>query len=335
MSGLSSSPSWLTSYTEVIDSRIANHLGPGSSELSIAVREALRGGKRIRAVLALLWCEAVSGRYEPAVPVAVAYEMAHAAALVQDDILDDSGFRRGERSVIGKHGLRLAILASNMLLAQVPSEIAEYVSLDADGNTIRRLFDLLGESFAAAILGESLDLEMSQRDSVTESDYEYMIKLKTGALVAAASTSGAIVAGGKEAESVVRAAYEFGELLGMAYQIQDDLLDVTGDETTLGKPAFADIRGGKRNIVVIHALAESSGEDRLFLKGIVARKGDLRDWEIARARDLLSRRSNVDYVHGVSTKYAERARALLEMPGLGASKTKLLELSDYITSRKY
>lgn len=310
-------------------------LGHGSSELEVAVTEALRGGKRIRAALALLWCEVVSGGYEAAVPVAVAYEMAHAAALVQDDILDDSGFRRGERSIVGKHGLRLAILASNMLLAQVPREVAEYASLDSGGQTLRRLFDLLGESFGAAVLGESLDLEMAHREDVSRSDYEYMIKLKTGALVAASSASGVIVGGGIDKQATVRAAYGYGEWLGMAYQVHDDLLDLVGDEETLGKPVFADIRGGKKNVVLIHAMEGSSNDDRIFLRELTGKNAEYDDSEIRRVREILAKRHSVEYAEGVAFEYAENARRLLGTVDAGPTKAKLLELSDYLSSRKY
>jgi geranylgeranyl pyrophosphate synthase len=331
----SSFPSWLATYTKVIDSKVSSAFGPEGSALESAVREALRGGKRIRAVLALLWCEAVSGGYERAVPVAVAYEMAHAAALVQDDILDDSGYRHGEKSIVGKHGLRLAILASNMLLAQVPREIAEYGSLDASGKTLKRLFDLLGDSFGAAVLGESLDLEMSQREKVTQSDYEYMIRLKTGALVAASSASGVIVGGGADGEQTVKTAYDFGEWLGMAYQVHDDVLDIVGDAVTLGKPVFADIRGGKKNIVLIHALERCSEDDRSFLRQLLDIRDGFDESQIARAREILSSHGSVEFAQGVAATYAENARRLVEAAGLGATKDRLLELSDYLASRKY
>lgn len=334
MSGSLSSPPWLARYTDIIDSRVSNLFSHGDSELEMAVTEALRGGKRIRAALALLWCEAVSDGYEAAVPVAVAYEMAHAAALVQDDILDESGFRRGEKSIVGKYGLRLAILASNFLLAQVPRQVAEYASLDSEGQTLRRLFDLLGESFGAAVLGESLDLEMTRREDVSQSDYEYMVKLKTGALVAASSASGVIVGGGIDRDATVKAAYSYGEWLGMAYQVHDDLLDLVGDEETLGKPVFADIRGGKKNVVLIHALEESSEDDRIFLRKLIGKKTEYDDSEIRRVRDIVSKHNSVAYAQGVAFGYAENARRLLETVDAGEIKDKLLELSDYLTSRK-
>jgi geranylgeranyl pyrophosphate synthase len=331
----SSSPPWLARYVDVIDSRVAGLFPEGTSSLELAAKGALEGGKRVRAVLALLWCEAVSGAYEAAIPVAVAYELAHAAALVQDDILDQSEFRRGEKSLVGEHGLRPAILASNLLLAQVPREIAVYGDLESGGKILRSLFELLGESFGATVLGEFVDLEMAGKESVGQEDYEYMIRMKTGALVAASSASGVIVGGGLGRDAAVRTAYQFGEWLGMSYQVHDDILDIMGEEAVLGKPVFADIGGGKKNIVLIHAAERSSPDDRRFLRSLLGRRGGYDDSEIARARWLLAEHGSLQYAAGVAASYAQRARDLLEDADVGLTGTKLLELSDYLSSRKY
>lgn len=121
----------------------------------------------------------------------------------------------------------------------------------------------------------------------------------------------------------------------MAYQVRDDLLDIMGDEATLGKPIFADIRGGKKNIVLIHASEKSSETDKLFLSKVLGRRGEFDDSEISRLRNLLSEHGSVEYAQGVAATYAENARRLLETIDAGATKTKLLELSDYLASRKY
>ena len=118
---------------------------------------AISKGKRIRAVLALLWCEALSDDYRRAAPVAVAYELAHAAALVQDDIIDNSYLRRGEKSIVGKYGISGAILTSNTLLFQVPNLIAECGRRGSDSTTLCSLLDLLGDCYRSATLGEFLD----------------------------------------------------------------------------------------------------------------------------------------------------------------------------------
>src|SRR5208282_2960205 len=226
MAGASpAAPLWLESYVGRIDSRISARVGTGSHSLEIAVAEALSGGKRVRAVLALLWCELVSGEFDAAIPVATAYEFAHAAALVQDDIVDGSESRRGDESIVKKYGLRSAILASNLLLAYVPREISEYGEGEPNGGRkLAKLFELLGDAYASSVLGEFLDLEMAEKVDASEGDYEHMIGLKTGALIGASSASGVVVGGKADSGRMVDLAYRFGESLGMAYQVQDDLL---------------------------------------------------------------------------------------------------------------
>jgi geranylgeranyl pyrophosphate synthase len=320
---------------ELVDSRVSKLFGRGDSSLEMAVTEALSGGKRVRAVLALLWCEGVSGDGRTAIPVAVAYELAHAAALVQDDILDNSETRRGEQSIVRKHGLRSAMLASNMLLAQVPRVISEYGVGDSGGEVLGKLFDLLGDSFGATIMGEFLDLEMAERDLAEQGDYEYMIRMKTGALIGASSASGVVVGGGLHDEKLLNAAYSSGEWLGMAYQVQDDLLDIMGDERTLGKPVFADIRGGKKNAVLIHVIEKSSEEDRAFLRELLRKRGAFTEPEVARVRDLLLEHDSVEYARCLATGYAENAKRVVETAATGDVRSKLMELSDYLVSRKY
>ncbi len=332
----SAAPPWLESYIGLIDSRIAARVGPGTHSLEKAVAGALSGGKRVRAVLALLWCEMVSGDFNAAIPVATAYEFAHAAALVQDDIVDGSDSRRGEQSIVKKYGLRSAILASNVLLAYVPREISEYGTSGPNGGAkLAKLFELLGDSYAATVLGESLDLELAENKDAGEKDYENMIALKTGALIGASSASGVVVGGGLGSDRLVDAAYRFGESLGMAYQVQDDLLDVLGDEQVLGKPVFADIRGGKKNLVLIHTMQRCSADDREFLTGLPASGGRLAKSDIDRAKRLFAMYGSINHARNVAAGYVSRARSVLDPMPPSLARSRLAELCDYLTDRKY
>ena len=320
---------------QLIDLKVSTLFGTGDSSLEMAVSESLSGGKRVRAVLALLWCEGISGDRSIALPVALAYELAHAAALVQDDILDNSEKRRGERSIVRKHGLKSAMLASNMLLAQVPRVISEYGLHKSGGEVLRKLFELLGDSFGATIVGEFLDLEMAEKDGAELADYEYMIRMKTGALIGASSASGAVVGGGLHDERLLTAAYTSGEWLGMAYQVQDDLLDIIGDEKTLGKPIFADIRGGKKNAVLIHVIERSSEGDRAFLRELLRKREPFVQSEVERVRELLVEHDSIEYAKRLAALYAENARKVVEGAEIGDAKRKIIELSNFLASRKY
>ena len=328
-------PSWLDDYTSCINDEISSHYGTNRTELDKVALEALSKGKRIRAVLALLWCEALGEDYHRAAPVAVAYELAHAAALVQDDIIDGSDMRRGEKSIIGKYGTSGAILTSNTLLFQVPNLIAECGRDGSDSSTLCKLLDLLGECYRAATMGEYLDLEMAERDNVAETDYAEMIRLKTGALIGAASASGAIIGCASKDDEATSAAFGFGESLGMAYQVQDDVLDLMGEESIIGKPIFTDIRRGKKSLVIIHLLAHSSKEEANFIRSMFDRDGPYAEWEIDKTKKLLDKYDSALYAQEFAADCIERAEAFLQRVKESNARDRLLELSSYLALRKY
>ena len=335
--------------------------------LQKAVADALTfGGKRVRAVLALLWCEAFCGEWKAALPISVAYELAHASALIQDDIIDHSDLRRGKKSIVAKYGPSNAVLASDLLLFQVPKLVSQYRNLNSE--RLCRLFDLVGESCRSTTWGEFLDLELATRSHVgrrgkkssniaipDEKEYDEMIRLKTASLLGAPCASGAIV--GNASDAQVKTAYEFGECLGMAYQVQDDLLDLMGDVESLGKPVFTDVRGGKWNIVLIHSLERCTKEELGFIQKLLGRAdyGDaprpssrhgpqtlhFNKSEIDRARRIFVRYGSIEYARAKAARYVEDAQRALESltsfaefrPSSAAKR--LLGLCDYLSKRYY
>jgi geranylgeranyl diphosphate synthase type II len=160
----------------------------------------------VRATLALLWCEVYSRDYRPAIPLAVAYELAHASALIQDDIIDRSELRRGKKSIEAKYGLTTALLASDLLLFNVPKMIAKYADLDS--RRLARILDLLGEACRATTWGEFIDMQMAREEDQTEQRYEEMIRMKTSSLLSAPCASGAVVGGASDED--VGLASKFG-----------------------------------------------------------------------------------------------------------------------------
>ena len=324
---------WLLEYVDAVNTELQDlYPQPGKSALEKAAADALSvGGKRVRATLALLWCEVYSGEYKPAVPLAVAYELAHASALVQDDIIDHSEMRRGAKSIAAKYGLTTAILASDLLLFNVPREVAKYQSMDS--RRLARIFDLVGEACRATTWGEFLDMEMAGGTEGTEKDYEDMIRLKTSTLLSAPCVSGALVGGASEEQAAL--AGRFGEELGMAYQIQDDTLDLVGDEMTLGKPVLTDLRGGKKSVILLHCLNHCSGDDRKFILGLLNRSGPYGAGEVARLRGLIEENGSLEYAKGRVTIYSDRARKIIGSAPDTAARSRLLELTDYLASRYY
>ena len=325
------SMSWLKVYQDSVDMELSGLYLPGrTTDLERAVADALSaGGKRVRATLALLWCEAYSGDYRPAIPLAVAYELAHASALVQDDIIDHADMRRGRESIVVKYGLSNAILASDLLLFYVPKMVAKYSNLESP--RLARIFDLVGEACRATTWGEFLDLQMAKEDSWAEKEYEEMIRLKTSTLLSAPCASGAIVGGADDGQ--VSMATRFGEAVGMAYQIQDDTLDLVGDESLLGKPVFTDLRGGKRSVVLMHCAGLCSDDDRRFIMGLFNRSGPYEKEEVARLRGLIEDTGALDYARSRVVAYTDAAKGALENGPASRAKSLLGELTDYLASR--
>ena len=312
---------WLKEYASFIDAQLTE-LFPGDSQtvLERAIADALYcGGKRVRAVLALLWCELFSGDCRAAIPAGVAYELAHASALVQRDIIHSSEMGRG--AIVSKYGLRNAILASDLLLFNLPKMIAKYERLESA--KISKLFYLVGEACMDVTRGEFLDLEMARSDEVSELEYEEMIRCKTATLLAAPCASGAIIGGASE--ECVKLAYAFGEWLGLAYQVQDDLL---GDEETLWKSIFNDMRGGKKNIALIHSLNHCSGEERRLLVSLFNRVGAYDEQEVSRAQTVLETHGSVGYARARYAHYIQQAKIALSTTQDCNVKRLLLELSD-------
>ena len=332
MSVQASIPS-LKEYMDAVNSQLEElYPPPHSTTIENAAADALSGsGKRVRATLALLWCEVFSGDYRPAVPLAAAYELAHASALVQDDIIDHSDMRRGTESVVAKYGLSDAILASDLLLFNVPRMVAKYGNLES--GRLARIFDLVGEACRATTWGEFLDLEMARGTEGTEQDYEEMIRLKTSTLLSAPCASGAMVGGASDEQSSL--ASRFGEALGMAYQVQDDTLDLIGDESALGKPVFTDLRGGKKSIVLIHCASHCSNDDRRFILSLLNRSGPYSRDEISRLRGLLEKHGSVDYARKRVLRYTRAAKDALGSVPESRAKSLLLELTDYLAVRYY
>jgi geranylgeranyl pyrophosphate synthase len=290
------------------------------------------GGKRVRATLALLWCEVNSGDYRPAIPLAVAYELAHASALVQDDIIDHAEMRRGKESVVAKHGLTTAILASDLLLFNVPKMVAKYKELESW--RLARIFDLVGEACRATTWGEFIDLEMARGgENGTEADYEEMVRLKTSSLLSAPCASGALVGGASDEGAAL--ASRFGEELGVAYQIQDDTLDLIGDEVVLGKPIFNDLREGKRSLVLLHCMRRCTEEERNFIFGLLNRRGLYTEDETSRLRGLIEESGSVEYARQGVMRHTAAARNLLGSVPESVAKSRLLELTDYLAARYY
>lgn len=203
------------------------------------------GGKRIRPLLALSVCRAEGSTSKEAMPVSLAVELFHNFTLMHDDIMDNAPLRRGKVTVHEKYNENAAILSGDALFT------AAYQALEhAPHDKIPALFKLVNTTFMEVCEGQQLDLDYESQDDVTEEMYLEMIRLKTSVLLAASCAMGAICAG--VSQERVELWYEFGEKLGLAFQIQDDYLDTFGNQDSLGKKVGGDILADKKTFLFIH-----------------------------------------------------------------------------------
>jgi geranylgeranyl diphosphate synthase type II len=232
------------------------------------------GGKRLRPLLVLLSAKAVGGKYENAYNAAAAVEMFHNFTLVHDDIMDNADKRRGRLTLHKKYDHNTAILAGDSLL----SIAYEYLLKDCNGNS-KEVVSSFTHGLIEVCEGQSLDTDFESRKNVSLSEYIIMIKKKTAAMAEMCCRIGALLGGGTNYQ--VNALGNYGLNLGIAFQIQDDLLDISADEKKFGKTIGGDLVEGKKTFLFLEALEKSRGEDRKKLMKIIERKGIRRNQVIS------------------------------------------------------
>lgn len=202
-------------------------------------------GKRIRPLLTLLSCEAVGGNVKDALNVAIAFELLHIASLIHDDILDGDTLRRGKRTVHSVWGTETAIIAGDLLIGKAV-EIATRTDYP-------RVLNLVAQATVEMCEGEILEMELQRNlRAISEELCLKIIEKKSASLIRVAAESGAIIGGGSE--DVVKSISKYGELMGMAYQIRDDVLNLISTETILKKPVKTDLLAMRPNLVLLHRI---------------------------------------------------------------------------------
>ncbi|MEX0981854.1 MAG: polyprenyl synthetase family protein [Bacteroidales bacterium] len=226
------------------------------SELYDPVRYILSiGGKRIRPALTLLACDMFAGSVDSALNPAIAIEIFHNFTLLHDDIMDRSELRRGNEAVHIKWNENIAILSGDVM-----SILAGRYMNEAPGAVLRNVNNVFHRTAMEVCEGQQMDMNFEKKLMVGEREYLRMIELKTAVLIAASLKIGAMLGGAaeKDAEQL----YDFGRDLGVAFQLQDDLLDVYGDPEAFGKKPGMDIVDNKKTILMITALRDADEEDK-------------------------------------------------------------------------
>lgn len=221
------------------------------------------GGKRFRPMLTFLGYQLFKEDLEKVLPIAYALEIFHNFSLVHDDIMDAADLRRGEATVHTKWNLNTGILSGDLMLVKS----YEYLAQFEEENKIPQLLRVFNRVAREVCEGQQLDMDFENRDDVQIEEYIHMIALKTSVLLATCLEMGAIAAGADQAS--VQHCYEVGCNIGLAFQLQDDILDTFGDSLKVGKRIGGDIIQNKKTFLILKAMELGSSQQKAKLKELM------------------------------------------------------------------
>ncbi len=290
------------------------------TEIAEYLREG--GGKRIRPTLLLLSAHALGYAGQGSIRLGAVVEMVHTATLVHDDIIDGADTRRGRPSANTAWGNEKCVLAGDWLYMQAFKVALEEKNL--------RVLELLIGLTKQMVEGELLQIQKLGK-AVSEAEYYDLIFRKTACLFSVSMRLGAVLAGASEVEENRLATY--GRTVGLAFQIVDDVLDLTATEEVLGKPVASDLREGKATLSVIHSMDHGTAKDRQTIQRVL----DDRSFEnVSRQqiREILVRNGSVEYARAVADRYAEQSRQALAPLDESEFKRALLWVPDFVVARE-
>ena len=316
------------------------------------------GGKSLRAVVLLLSCGAVGGNEDVAIPAAAGVEVYHTYTLVHDDIIDRDDKRRGKPTIhteyagiarremghdeteAAHYGLTIAILTGDIQQAWSTllfAEVAQKYEVNAK-LILNLLSDLTARLSPALIAGEALDVQYSKRpiNLISEQLVLDMLWKKTGALYEFAGRAGAAIGLGDATlkDPLVTDIATFCSRCGTAFQLQDDILGIVGDESQLGKPVGSDIREGKTTVIILKAFQEASAAQKARLKAILGNP-DASEEDIKIATTLLYDLGGISYTQNLARKYVQEAIPCLDRLPPSDYKNLLVQWAEYLVERKF
>jgi len=321
---MSELPSYLASVAKTIDHMIDRYFVDKTGELNKASAHLLAaGGKRLRPAVVMLAADAVKpGSSDEILHAALALEVTHTFTLVHDDIMDDDSLRRGAPTVHTKWDMPTGILAGDVLYARAFEHLC--MAQAKDDAKVRAVM-MLAKACDEICAGQHMDMSFEHRTDVTEGEYLEMVKKKTGVLYAAAAGIGAILAGGNDRQ--VKALYNFGLNTGIAFQIQDDVIDLLTPPEKSGKDQASDLREGKQTLLMIRAR-----EKGLNLKKY---QRDLSSEDIREAIQELTDAGVIDDVKKSATDLvADSSRHLSVLPA-SRERQLLMDIGEFFVTRSF
>jgi geranylgeranyl diphosphate synthase, type II len=304
---------------ELIDKALINlSIDDEAEKLTDPIKYFLSiGGKRLRPVIALMACNLFIDKVDDAVLPATGIEIFHNFTLVHDDIMDKASLRRNLPTVHTKWNTNQAILSGDVM-----AFIANDCILQTPSAVLLRVFNTFNKAAIQVCIGQQLDMDFEKASIVSNDEYLRMIELKTAVLLAASSKIGAIIgnAGDKDSDHL----FEFGKNLGLAFQIQDDLLDVYGDAKVFGKISGGDIVTNKKTYLLVKALEIATGSTLKKLQAILLAKEFDPDQKIKEVIEIYDQLKIRNYTENLAEEYISAALVNLEKVGVDRERKKVL-----------
>ncbi|MCU0902930.1 MAG: polyprenyl synthetase family protein [Tabrizicola sp.] len=310
----------MAAVNALIRERMASEHAPRIPEVTAHLVEA--GGKRLRPLLTLAAARMLGYTGVDHVKLAATVEFIHTATLLHDDVVDESHRRRGRPTANLLWDNKSSVLVGDYLFSRSFQLMVETGNL--------RVLDILANASATIAEGEVLQLTASQDLATDERIYLQVVRGKTAALFAAATEVGGIISGASEGEIV--ALRDYGDALGIAFQIVDDILDYGGSDAVIGKNTGDDFRERKLTLPVIKAVAKANAEERAFWARAIE-KGDQRDGDLALAMVILRKHDAISAARQDALSWADRAKAALHNLPEHSLRSTLSELADFVVSR--
>ncbi|MEL7254078.1 MAG: polyprenyl synthetase family protein [Pseudomonadota bacterium] len=310
----------LDAVNVLIRERMASEHAPRIPEVTAHLVEA--GGKRLRPMLTLAAADlcGYTGDYD--IHLAATVEFIHTATLLHDDVVDESQQRRGRPTANLLWDNKSSVLVGDYLFARAFQLMVETGSL--------RVLDILSNASATIAEGEVLQLSAARNLATDEAVYLQVVRGKTAALFSAATEVGGVIA--EQPEDKVQALFDYGDALGIAFQIADDLLDYQGDSSATGKNVGDDFRERKLTLPVIKAVAGASEAERKFWQRTIE-KGDQRDGDLEEALEILARHDALDRTRADAVAWAEKSKTAMSRLPEHDVRRMLLDLADYVVAR--
>ncbi len=284
------------------------------------------GGKRIRPILTLLGADLFGEKYENALSSALAIEYFHNFSLIHDDIMDEAPLRRTQETVHTKWNSNIAILSGDVLLIKAYQEICKQKA-----EHLLELMSVFNKTAIEVCEGQQLDMDFETRKSISVEEYIEMIRLKTSVLLGCALEFGAIIAEANTEDKV--ALYNFGQNIGIAFQIQDDVLDLYAESAQFGKQIGGDIISNKKTLLILKAYELANPFQKEFLLNITQIEDSA--LKIEQTKTIFAELGVKEEVLKIRDSYFEKGlTALNEIQVSKEKKSTLIKLVDYLKSRE-